>query len=157
MHPVPQAGPPACGLNHTKTGALVPVLVCETVLGILMERTAPRSGFPKRLLKRPPYYKTGCGWLMCDIVGVWAPGPGEDPAARNCPESLSFTRRAADGKEDSMNSISERDLENLCINTLRMLSADAVQHANSGHPGMPMGAAAMGYTLWTKFLKHNPG
>ena len=56
-----------------------------------------------------------------------------------------------------MNSISERDLDNLCINTLRMLSADAVQHANSGHPGMPMGAAAMGYTLWTKFLKHNPG
>jgi transketolase len=55
-----------------------------------------------------------------------------------------------------MNSISERDLENLCINTLRMLSADAVQQANSGHPGMPMGAAAMGYTLWTKFLKHNP-
>jgi len=55
-----------------------------------------------------------------------------------------------------MNSISERDLENLCINTIRMLSADAVQHANSGHPGMPMGAAAMGYTLWTKFLKHNP-
>jgi transketolase len=55
-----------------------------------------------------------------------------------------------------MNSISERDLEDLCINTIRMLSADAVQHANSGHPGMPMGAAAMGYTLWTKFLKHNP-
>ncbi len=55
-----------------------------------------------------------------------------------------------------MNSIAERDLENLCINTIRILSADAVQQANSGHPGMPMGAAAMGYTLWTKFLKHNP-
>lgn len=47
-------------------------------------------------------------------------------------------------------------LENLCINTIRFLSADAVQNANSGHPGMPMGAAAMAYTLWTKFLKHNP-
>ena len=47
-------------------------------------------------------------------------------------------------------------LENLCINTIRMLSADAVQNANSGHPGMPMGAAAMAYTLWTRFLKHNP-
>jgi len=55
-----------------------------------------------------------------------------------------------------MNSITEHDLEDLCINTLRMLSADAVQHANSGHPGMPMGAAAMAYTLWTRFLKHNP-
>jgi transketolase len=46
-------------------------------------------------------------------------------------------------------------LEELCINTLRFLSADAVQNANSGHPGMPMGAAAMAYTLWTKFLKFN--
>ena len=47
-------------------------------------------------------------------------------------------------------------LENLCINTIRILSADAVQNANSGHPGMPMGAAAMAFTLWTKFLRHNP-
>ncbi len=47
-------------------------------------------------------------------------------------------------------------LEELCINTIRFLSADAVQQANSGHPGMPMGAAAMAYTLWTKFLKFNP-
>src|SRR5271165_3189544 len=49
-----------------------------------------------------------------------------------------------------------RALDDLCINTIRILAADAVQHANSGHPGMPMGAAAMAYTLWTKFLKHNP-
>jgi transketolase len=47
-------------------------------------------------------------------------------------------------------------LDNLCINTIRILSADAVQAANSGHPGMPMGAAAMAYTLWTRFLKYNP-
>jgi transketolase len=47
-------------------------------------------------------------------------------------------------------------LDDLCINTIRILSADAVQAANSGHPGMPMGAAAMAYTLWTRFLKHNP-
>ncbi|MEP6717058.1 MAG: transketolase [Terriglobia bacterium] len=50
----------------------------------------------------------------------------------------------------------ELTLENLSINTIRMLSADSVQNANSGHPGMPMGAAAMAYTLWTRFLKHNP-
>ncbi len=48
------------------------------------------------------------------------------------------------------------NIDELCINTLRMLSADAVQKANSGHPGMPMGDAAMAYLLWTKFLKHNP-
>jgi len=47
-------------------------------------------------------------------------------------------------------------LEDLAINTIRMLSADSVQNANSGHPGMPMGAAAMAYTLWTRYLKYNP-
>jgi transketolase len=49
-----------------------------------------------------------------------------------------------------------RELEKQCINTIRILSADAVQNANSGHPGLPMGAAAMAFTLWTQFLKHNP-
>lgn len=48
------------------------------------------------------------------------------------------------------------DLESLAINTIRMLSIDAVQKANSGHPGLPMGAAAMAYTLWTRHLHHNP-
>ncbi|QWV96184.1 transketolase [Geomonas nitrogeniifigens] len=48
------------------------------------------------------------------------------------------------------------DLDQLCINTLRFLAVDAIQKANSGHPGMPMGAAAMAYQLWTRFLKHNP-
>jgi transketolase len=42
------------------------------------------------------------------------------------------------------------------INTIRFLSADAVQQANSGHPGLPMGAAAMAYALWTRHLRHNP-
>ncbi len=48
------------------------------------------------------------------------------------------------------------DLELKAINTLRFLSADAVQTANSGHPGLPMGDAAMAYTLWTRHLRHNP-
>ncbi|MGA8240741.1 MAG: transketolase, partial [Desulfobacterales bacterium] len=48
----------------------------------------------------------------------------------------------------------ERD--QLCINTIRMLAADAVEKARSGHPGLPMGAAAMAYVLWTRFLRHNP-
>jgi transketolase len=47
-------------------------------------------------------------------------------------------------------------LDDLCINSLRFLSIDAVQQANSGHPGLPLGAASMAYVLWTKFLKHNP-
>ncbi|MEO8762136.1 MAG: transketolase, partial [Bacteroidia bacterium] len=47
-------------------------------------------------------------------------------------------------------------LDQLAINTIRFLSVDAVQKANSGHPGLPMGAAPMAYVLWTKFLNHNP-
>jgi transketolase len=47
-------------------------------------------------------------------------------------------------------------LDEQCINTIRMLSIDAVQKANSGHPGMPMGAATMAYILWTRHLRHNP-
>jgi len=50
----------------------------------------------------------------------------------------------------------DRYLDQLCINTIRFLAADAVQKANSGHPGMPLGAAAMAYVLWTRHLKHNP-
>jgi transketolase len=47
-------------------------------------------------------------------------------------------------------------LDNECVNTLRFLSVDAVQKVDSGHPGRPMGAAALAYALWTRFLKHNP-
>ena len=47
-------------------------------------------------------------------------------------------------------------LEEKAINTIRFLSADGVQKANSGHPGLPMGTAAIAYTIWTRHLKHNP-
>lgn len=47
-------------------------------------------------------------------------------------------------------------LEKTCINTIRFLAVDAVEKAKSGHPGMPMGAAAAAYTLWTRHLKYNP-
>ncbi|MEX2159709.1 MAG: transketolase [Dehalococcoidia bacterium] len=47
-------------------------------------------------------------------------------------------------------------LDQLCVNTIRTLAMDAVQKANSGHPGTPMGAAPMAYALWARFLRHNP-
>ena len=50
----------------------------------------------------------------------------------------------------------ERELQTRAINTIRFLSVDAVQKANSGHPGLPMGTAAIAYTLWAKHLKINP-
>ena len=48
------------------------------------------------------------------------------------------------------------ELDQLCINTIRALTLDAVQKAQSGHPGLPLGAAPMAYVLWTRFLRHNP-
>ena len=53
-------------------------------------------------------------------------------------------------------SLSPAQLDQLSINTIRFLSVDAVQKANSGHPGLPLGAAPMAYVLWTRFLQHNP-
>lgn len=52
--------------------------------------------------------------------------------------------------------VKESGLDQRCINTIRFLAVDAIQKANSGHPGMPMGAAAMAYVLWTRHLRHNP-
>lgn len=53
--------------------------------------------------------------------------------------------------------MSTSELDELCVNTIRFLSVDMVQQADSGHPGAPMGAAPMAYVLWDRFLKHNPG
>lgn len=47
-------------------------------------------------------------------------------------------------------------IDNLCVNSIRILSADAIQRANSGHPGLPLGCAAIGYELWANQMNHNP-
>lgn len=52
--------------------------------------------------------------------------------------------------------LSSAQLDQLSINTIRFLSVDAVQKADSGHPGLPLGAAPMAYVLWSRFLQHNP-
>ncbi|WP_457640325.1 transketolase [Persephonella sp.] len=49
-----------------------------------------------------------------------------------------------------------KNLDQLCVNTIRVLSLDQIQRAKSGHPGMPLGAAPMAYVLWDRFLRHNP-
>jgi transketolase len=54
------------------------------------------------------------------------------------------------------NSDATTDLDQLCINTIRALTLDAVQKAESGHPGLPLGCAPLAYVLWTRFLRHNP-
>jgi transketolase len=55
-----------------------------------------------------------------------------------------------------MSQIPNRDLDQLCINTVRILSIDMSEKARSGHPGLPLGAAPMAYTLWDRILRHNP-
>jgi transketolase len=62
-------------------------------------------------------------------------------------------KRVAEGATEGAAS----ELDELCVNTIRFLAVDAVQKANSGHPGLPLGSAAMAYTLWDRFLKFNPG
>lgn len=52
--------------------------------------------------------------------------------------------------------VATQTLEELCINSIRFLAIDAVEKANSGHPGLPMGAAPMAFVLWDKFMKFNP-
>jgi len=52
--------------------------------------------------------------------------------------------------------MTQPDLDQLCVNTLRILAMEGVQRANSGHPGMPMGMADVAYTLWNRYLKANP-
>jgi len=56
----------------------------------------------------------------------------------------------------SVNSLGLSELDELCVQTIRFLSVDAVQKANSGHPGMPMGMAPAAFVLWDRHLKHNP-
>jgi len=52
--------------------------------------------------------------------------------------------------------VTGKQLETLCINTIRTLAIDAVQQANSGHPGAPMGLAPVAYCLWQEFLRYDP-
>lgn len=52
---------------------------------------------------------------------------------------------------------STEELDQQCVNAIRCLAIDAIETAKSGHPGAPMGLAPVGYTLWTRFLRHNPG
>eukprot|EP00490_Sorites_sp_Unknown_P019872 CAMPEP_0114658154 /NCGR_PEP_ID=MMETSP0191-20121206/15204_1 /TAXON_ID=126664 /ORGANISM="Sorites sp." /LENGTH=200 /DNA_ID=CAMNT_0001879373 /DNA_START=41 /DNA_END=640 /DNA_ORIENTATION=- len=67
------------------------------------------------------------------------------------------TEAKADAKSDDVVISSKLDdIDTLCIDSIRVLAADTVQKANSGHPGMPMGMAPVGHILWSKYLNINP-
>jgi transketolase len=70
--------------------------------------------------------------------------------------SVSATPAATNSSQESVTAPTERSMDELCINTIRTLSMDAVQQANSGHPGTPMALAPVAYTLWQRFLRFDP-
>src|SRR5689334_24551479 len=65
-------------------------------------------------------------------------------------------RSEAASRED-IRTAGQRDLDKRCIDTIRTLAIDAVEKANSGHAGAPMGLAPVAYTLWQRFLRYDPG
>jgi transketolase len=67
-----------------------------------------------------------------------------------------FSTNAAGGMMATVSTANAQELDTLCINTIRTLSMDAVQQANSGHPGTPMGMAPVAYELWQEFLAYDP-
>ena len=81
-------------------------------------------------------------------------------SGRSKPGELEQTNRANEPRNRTepkrTRTVSEHDLEQRCINTIRMLAVDAVQQANSGHPGLPMEAAPIAYVLWTRLMRYNP-
>ena len=70
--------------------------------------------------------------------------------------SAQDNKQAAAPKREAQSQTPEQQLTTLCINTIRTLSMDAVQKANSGHPGTPMALAPLAYTLWDRYLRYNP-
>ncbi len=79
-----------------------------------------------------------------------------DALAPTVSEGQSLPRLEVVRAKGSPEQAAAGELDQLCINTIRFLSVDAVEKAHSGHPGLPLGAAAMAYVLWDRFLRHNP-
>src|SRR6266403_2296796 len=87
---------------------------------------------------------------------VLAGGWGHEHAKPQCGCLAAWAELTSDRCKGGQVAVDQRTLDQLCINTIRMLAVDAVEGAKSGHPGMPMGTAPLAYVLWTRFLKHNP-
>src|SRR3712207_5791145 len=125
---------------------------------------ARRAGNPERARRSPPDERmrparrgpgaVGQRSLLPYCARSPAPRSGDMPKPRSSKavsiNSTSTNRTMADGTTE------RGDLDLLCINTIRTLSMDAVQKANSGHPGTPMALAPLAYVLWTRHLRHNP-
>jgi transketolase len=78
-----------------------------------------------------------------------------DPQKHRAENRAATSERAPKMKPESSTGLSPSELDQLSVNTIRCLSIDSVQAANSGHPGLPLDTAPMAYVLWTLFLKHD--
>src|SRR5262249_43084814 len=87
--------------------------------------------------------------------------PSRSLTSRGAPLSSSASLHATSPRDPSGGLVAVADdpttLDELCVNTIRTLSMDAVQKANSGHPGTPMALAPLAYVLYTRVMKHSPG
>src|SRR6266550_4975477 len=92
---------------------------------------------------------------MSDQQGARVSGPREAERIENG-FGRAFGRTGLAGKAEATLSTVAKSLDELCVDTIRTLAIDAVQKAESGHPGLPLGAAPMAYVLWQKHLRHNP-
>lgn len=81
---------------------------------------------------------------------------GSPTAFRVCVRTSLALNRSLPSHQDIMVAATQSSLEELCINSIRFLAIDAVEKANSGHPGLPMGAAPMAFVLWDRFMRYNP-
>ncbi len=79
-----------------------------------------------------------------------------DKSVQGTQQGANEVAQATAGTKSSNDGSQQAKLEQLCINTIRTLSMDAVQKANSGHPGTPMALAPLAFTLWDRYLHHNP-
>ena len=106
----------------------------------------PAAG-PARLLRRPHLRAASTSRAASSSTPT---GP-----AAAAPPGLHLQRLEARYPEQPMTTTTA-SLDQLCVNTIRALAIDAVQKANSGHPGLPLGAAPVGYSLFTRTLRYNP-
>src|SRR2546423_100919 len=103
--------------------------------------------------RRLPHVTTG-GGDDC-VTGSWRKGRTAAPGG----SVAVYNRAAAVTRMDAMTIAAQPkapDIDGLCVNTIRTLSIDAIQKANSGHPGTPMAMAPVAYTLWQRFLRFDP-
>src|SRR6185437_11292273 len=113
----------------------------------------PSGGRPRSSRRIPP------GATRCSSTNTSTPRPAKDSAPRIRRAGRRSSRRSSPSgraHRRSERTMTDTALDTLCVNTIRTLAMDAVQQANSGHPGTPMAMAPVAYALWQRQLRFDP-